>query len=45
LEKPVKHDNTVSLAAKRRREEKLPEIRLGGLRKNHFSFLNKTIIS
>jgi len=43
--KPAKQDNTVSLAAKGRREQKLPEIRLKGLRKNHFSFLNKTIIS
>jgi hypothetical protein len=45
LGKPAKKDNTVSLTAKRRREEKLPEIRVVGLRKNHFSFLNKTIIS
>jgi hypothetical protein len=45
LEKPEKKDNTVSLAAKRRRDGKLPEIRVVGLRKNHFSLLNKTIIS
>jgi hypothetical protein len=45
LKKAEKKDNTVSLAAKRRREGKLPEIRVKGLRKNHFSILNKTIIS
>jgi hypothetical protein len=45
LKKKEKKDNTVSLAAKRRREGKQPEIRVKGLRKNHFSFLNKTIIS
>jgi hypothetical protein len=38
LEKPAKKDNTVSLAAKRRREQKLPEIRLKGLRKKPFFF-------
>jgi hypothetical protein len=38
LEKAEKKDNTLSLAAKRRREGKLPEIRVKGLRKNHFSF-------
>jgi hypothetical protein len=45
LEKKEKKDNTASLEAKRRRERKLPEIRMKGLRKNHFSFLKKTIIS